>query len=89
MRKRTARLQAHELLGEPSLTALLSDPVMTSLWRADRIDPDEARQLFAETSDKLQRRTGPQRNIRQRERPSSRRERSDRGYRNDDAFALT
>lgn len=56
MRKRTARLQTHVLRGEPSLDALLADPVMVSLWRADHIDPQDARQLFAETAAMLQHR---------------------------------
>lgn len=53
MRKRTARLRTHALHGEPSLEALLADPVMLSLWHADHIDPTEARQLFSETASKL------------------------------------
>lgn len=42
--------------GEPRLDSLLADPVMTTLWRADRIDPDHAKQLFADTKAKLHRR---------------------------------
>jgi hypothetical protein len=56
MPPKLARLQSHELLGEPELDALLSDPVMMVLWRADHIDPDEARRLFARTTSMLRRR---------------------------------
>jgi hypothetical protein len=84
MRKRTARLQAHASLGEPSLNALLADPVMLTLWRADRIDPDEARQLFSETRDRLQQCDG------QRRRRRTKRERtSDDAYQVDGAFLMS
>ena len=83
MRKRTARLQAHASLGEPSLNALLSDPVMLTLWRADRIDPDAARQLFSETRDRLQQRDGQQQRRRR-----VKRERSDDAYQVDGAFLM-
>lgn len=56
MRKRTARLQHSALIGEPDLTSLLGDPMMLSLWRADRINPDDAKRLFANTTERLQRR---------------------------------
>lgn len=56
MPQRTVRLQSHELFGEPELDALLTDPVMLTLWRADHIDPDEARRLFARTTAMLYRR---------------------------------
>ena len=29
--------------GEPELDELLDDPIMTLLWRGDRLDPDHAR----------------------------------------------
>ena len=60
MPKRTARLQTHIMHGEPELDALLADPVMRILWRADHINPDEARQFFAETTARLNRRNGSQ-----------------------------
>jgi len=84
MRKRTARLQAHASLGEPSLNALLSDPVMLTLWRADRIDPDAARQLFSETRDRLQQRDGQQQQRRRAKRERS----SDDVYQVDGAFLM-
>lgn len=56
MQKRPARLQRNVLSGEPELTSLLGDPVMQSLWRADHIDPEEARRLFADTTERLYRR---------------------------------
>ncbi len=55
MPQKSARLQNHELFGEPDLDVLLSDPVMLTLWRADGIDPDEARRLFAHTTAMLRR----------------------------------
>ena len=58
MRKRIARLQTHPMHGEPELDTLLADPVMRILWRADHINPDEARQLFAETAARLNDRKG-------------------------------
>ncbi|HVJ43456.1 MAG TPA: hypothetical protein VM639_18290 [Dongiaceae bacterium] len=57
MQKRTARLQRNALSGEPELTSLLGDPVMQSLWRADHIDPDEAKRLFAATAERLHQRS--------------------------------
>ncbi|MFO1038472.1 MAG: hypothetical protein U1E45_16665 [Geminicoccaceae bacterium] len=29
--------------GEPPLAELLDDPIMTQLWRSDRLDPERAR----------------------------------------------
>jgi len=57
MQKWTARLQRNALSGEPELTSLLGDPVMQSLWRADHIDPEEARQLIADAAERLYRRS--------------------------------
>jgi len=58
MRKRIARLQTQPMHGEPELDTLLADPVMRILWRADHINPAEARQLYAETASKLNERNG-------------------------------
>jgi hypothetical protein len=72
MPPKLARLQSHELLGEPELDALLSDPVMLVLWRADGIDPDEARRLFARTTSMLHRRSRASRSERASERSDER-----------------
>jgi hypothetical protein len=99
MQKRTAPLQAHELLGEPSLTALLSDPVMVTLWRADHIDPDAARQLFADTREKLAQRSPDDERFgehlskrpakRSAKRTGKRGRSADHAYQEDGALALT
>jgi len=58
MRKRTARLPRQALIGEPDLMSLLGDPMMMSLWRADHIDPETAKQFFASTAERLHHRNG-------------------------------
>jgi len=58
MRKKTARLPRHALNGEPELMSLLGDPMMLSLWQADHIDPEDAKQFIANTAERLQRRNG-------------------------------
>lgn len=63
MPQRPARFQSHELFGEPELDALLADPVMLSLWRADHIDPDDARRLFARTAATLYRKNHAGRSV--------------------------
>lgn len=69
MRKNTARLPRHALNGEPDLKSLLRDPMMKSLWRADRIDPDTAKQFIASTAERLQHRNGAHQNLREERHP--------------------
>lgn len=61
MRKKAARLPRHALTGEPDLMSLLSDPMMMTLWRADHIDPEDARRFIASTAERLQHRSAPRR----------------------------
>jgi hypothetical protein len=65
MRKKTARLPRHALTGEPDLMSLLGDPMMMTLWRADHIDPEHAKQLFANTAERLHHRDGAGLRLRQ------------------------
>ena len=63
MRKKTARLPRHALTGEPELMSLLDDPMMMTLWRADHINPEDARQFIVRTAERLQHRTAPRRRL--------------------------
>jgi hypothetical protein len=64
---------------------------MVTLWRADHIDPDAARQLFADTREKLVQRdpTREGSGKRSSKRPGKRGRSADPAYQEDGVFALT